>query len=183
MGSKPGCSIGSLSSLQWARRWATGCHAARGRDIRMSWGPEVLKLNISCVQACLRTDPSLSVPQRLPDHIGVCCSGEGSGGGGGGRGGGGGEGGGEGAGAERLTSGAMYSGVPQAVLHPDPRFSALLYPKSHSFTSGAPRELSIRQLSSCIAHHMIAVSWVHSLPDGGQLVPQRWQAMWEQTNP
>jgi hypothetical protein len=49
------------------------------------------------------------------------------------------------------TSGAMYSGVPQAVLHPDPRFSALEYPKSHSLTSGAPRVASIRQLSSCVA--------------------------------
>ena len=49
------------------------------------------------------------------------------------------------------TSGAMYSGVPHAVLQPDPKFSALLYPKSHSLTMGsAPPRWSISTLSSCM---------------------------------
>ena len=48
-----------------------------------------------------------------------------------------------------LTSGAMYSGVPQAVLHSDCVTSSLLYPKSHSLMLGRGCCPSSSTLSSC----------------------------------
>ena len=50
------------------------------------------------------------------------------------------------------TSGAMYSGVPQVVLHADSRSPSLLYPKSHSLTSCGSCPLS-STLSSCDIPH------------------------------
>lgn len=48
-----------------------------------------------------------------------------------------------------LTSGAMYSGVPQAVLHTEPESSSLEYPKSHILMMGSGRLPSSSTLSSC----------------------------------
>jgi len=47
------------------------------------------------------------------------------------------------------TSGDMYSGVPQAVLHTEPLSSSLLYPKSHSLMMGSGMLPSSSTLSSC----------------------------------
>ena len=55
------------------------------------------------------------------------------------------------------TSGAMYSGVPQAVLQPDasvPSPSSLEYPKSHSFSISLCPALCSSMLSSCRATSM-----------------------------
>jgi hypothetical protein len=50
---------------------------------------------------------------------------------------------------ELRTSGAMYSGVPQAVLHTEPESSSLEYPKSHILMMGSGRLPSSSTLSSC----------------------------------
>jgi len=49
------------------------------------------------------------------------------------------------------TSGAMYSGVPQAVLHREPATSSLEYPKSHILMMGSGWLPSSSTLSSCNA--------------------------------
>ena len=49
------------------------------------------------------------------------------------------------------TSGDMYSGVPQAVLHTEPLSSSLLYPKSHSLMMGSGMLPSSSTLSNCAA--------------------------------
>jgi len=48
------------------------------------------------------------------------------------------------------TSGDMYSGVPQAVLHTEPLSSSLLYPKSHSLMMGSGMLPSSNTLSNCV---------------------------------
>lgn len=57
-----------------------------------------------------------------------------------------------------LTSGAMYSGVPQAVLHRDPATSSLEYPKSHILMMGSGWLPSSSTLSSCMHRHYCIVN-------------------------
>ena len=57
------------------------------------------------------------------------------------------------------TSGAMYSGVPQAVLQMEPATSSLLYPKSQILTTGRESRPCSRMLSSLMSRLAMPMRW------------------------
>ncbi len=88
------------------------------------------------------------------------------------------------AGGGPSTSGAMYSGVPQAVLQSDSRLPSLLYPKSHSLSTAGASPCS-SMLSSCApapAPSPVPPAALHSAGDGfDRGPPTKWTEAFGQT--